>query len=488
MPNATASNVSGAEDAVIALTGLSASLVDTDGSEVLSVKIIGIPTDSILSAGSNNGDGSWTVPAAALSTLTIRPPKDYSGVMNLAIEAYALDANGSTATRNVPFTVTVTPAADGASINPQAIAVNENTPQLLNLENPAEQVEITLSNLLAGASITATGGTLIQLNATEWRFTGTKAQADTLSYIAGDNSGMDTVNVSVVTIDGASRSSAITGAFDATITGQADAPALFTANAAGPTATTIPLNIASALTDIDGSETLSLTLSGVPAGVTFSAGTNAGGGVWSFTPAQLANLTMTTGLGQSSFSLGVAAVSTETANGNTATTSGAINVMMGTAGAAISGDGGPNSLRGADNNDTIDGGSGNDTLNGGAGADSVLGGVGDDRIIGGLGADILSGGTGADRFVWQSGDATTGPDTISDFAVGQNDALDIAAILTGYGGGPLTGFVQLTEAGGNTTVRIDSAGGGNYTTAIAILTGVTGLNVEIMRTNGNLIA
>ncbi len=98
-PNATAANVGGAEDGVIALTGLSAALVDTDGSEVLSVKITGIPTDSILSAGSNNGDGSWTIPAASLAGLTLRPPKNYSGVMSLALEAYALDANGTTATR-----------------------------------------------------------------------------------------------------------------------------------------------------------------------------------------------------------------------------------------------------------------------------------------------------------------------------------------------------------------------------------------------------
>ncbi len=134
-------------------------------------------------------------------------------------------------TRTVPFTVTVTPVADGASINPQNVTAQENAPRTLNLgvlmadangaspgENAPELVEITLTNLMAGSGLTATGGTLVQLNATDWRFTGTKAQADTLAYLAGNNSGVDTVNISVVTIDGASRSAASAGQFDVTIT------------------------------------------------------------------------------------------------------------------------------------------------------------------------------------------------------------------------------------------------------------------------------
>src|SRR4029453_11908216 len=46
--------------------------------------------------------------------------------------------------------------------------------------------------------------------------------------------------------------------------------------------------IAASLVDTDGSETLTIQISGVPAGATLSAGTNLGGGVWSLTSAQLA--------------------------------------------------------------------------------------------------------------------------------------------------------------------------------------------------------
>ena len=64
-------------------------------------------------------------------------------------------------------------------------------------------------------------------------------------------------------------------------------------NATGNEDTAIPLSISSQLNDLDGSETLSITIGNVPIGATLSAGNNTGGGVWTLTPAQLGNLTIT---------------------------------------------------------------------------------------------------------------------------------------------------------------------------------------------------
>jgi VCBS repeat-containing protein len=52
----------------------------------------------------------------------------------------------------------------------------------------------------------------------------------------------------------------------------------------------VPLSIGAQLGDQDGSETLSINVSGVPALAAFSTGTNLGGGNWSFTAAQLSGL------------------------------------------------------------------------------------------------------------------------------------------------------------------------------------------------------
>ena len=74
----------------------------------------------------------------------------------------------------------------------------------------------------------------------------------------------------------------------------------------------IPLTISSALTDTDGSESLSITITGVPTGATLSAGTDNGGGSWTLTPAQLTGLTLTPALNDDSdFQLTVTATATD---------------------------------------------------------------------------------------------------------------------------------------------------------------------------------
>ena len=67
---------------------------------------------------------------------------------------------------------------------------------------------------------------------------------------------------------------------------------------------------------------------------------------------------------------------------------------------------------------------GNDAANGltgGRGKDQLNGGGGDDTLEGGPGQDRLTGGNGADRFVFAEAlTATSAVDTITDFAVGQD--------------------------------------------------------------------
>ena len=58
-----------------------------------------------------------------------------------------------------------------------------------------------------------------------------------------------------------------------------------TSSVVGDEDNSIALTITSSLLDTDGSETLSIEISGVPAGATLSAGTDNGGGLWTLTPA-----------------------------------------------------------------------------------------------------------------------------------------------------------------------------------------------------------
>jgi len=381
-------SVAGNEDTAIAIAGLSAALVDTNatnGAEVLSVKISGVPAGSRFSAGSNNGDGSWTIPVAALPTLQITPPLHYSGTMTLTLTAIALElANGDEAQSSVAFNVVVAPKADAVEILAENVAVDSSGSAALELnvrmadgngthpgENPPESIQITFTAVPTGVSLVAGGGgSFANPTPGTWVFTGTEAEANAIEANVGATAtgGTYTVQLSAVTLDGADT-------------------------------------LATAVTD--------------------------------------------------TFQLAVPQVMTGDGVANTLTGGAGTQILFGLGGA--------------------------DTLNGGADAD---------RIVGGSGADILTGGGGADRFGYGAGDLGTGVDTITDFANGPGgDAIDVAALLSGFdpGSSVLSDFVQVTQAAGNSTIRIDSNGGGDSFQDLVILQGVTGLDVNTMRTNGNLI-
>ena len=162
------------------------------------------------------------------------------------------------------------------------------------------------------------------------------------------------------------------------------------------------------------------------------------------------------------FDLTVTATATESGNGATASTTGGLLVSIGTAGVTITGT---------------------------DGADTLRGGAGDDTLLGGSGIDILSGGAGSDTFDWLSAHVGAGVDEIPDFTAGAGgDKLDLTHILAGYvpGVSNLADYVALSETAGSTTVRVDAAGTNNFADLV-VLQGVTGLDIESMKTNGNLV-
>lgn len=243
-PTLVVANVTGNEDTAISLAGQSVALVDTDGSETLSVTLSGMPEGSILSDGANNGDGSWTIPVASLATLTIRPPQHFSGTMTLTLTAYALESSGVTATTSSNFDVTVLPVADSVVVTPLPQSGDEGQPILLNLnllpgdtsgnqpgENPAETVSITLSGLIAGLVATSVGGTIVDLGGGIWNFTGSVSEANTLSVISDGLTGTFNIGAAITMIDGISTGTAVSVSVPVTINAVADQ--VLTGTAAG---------------------------------------------------------------------------------------------------------------------------------------------------------------------------------------------------------------------------------------------------------------
>ncbi|MDX1914995.1 MAG: VCBS domain-containing protein, partial [Methylophilus sp.] len=300
----------------------------------------------------------------------------------------------------------------------------------------------------------------------------------------------------------------------------------------------IDIPIATSLLDTDGSETLSVRISGLPAGSRFNNGTDIGGGIWSFTPAQLAGLYLLlpenyTGI----VNLTASAVATE-ANGATATTNTSFSVTVAEttntyttsteAGQTLTGTANNDLMRGYAGNDTINagdghdivyGGAGNDTISGGNGNDTIYGGVGtdilngnagddtlsgdagNDTLVGGTGSDVLIGGAGndtmtggnsgsddftTDTFVWELNDqgtiATPAVDTINNFgtaaASAGGDVLNLKDLLVGesYNANSLDAYLHFEYSGGNTTVFVSTTGA--FTHGNAVDTGTPPANVS----------
>jgi VCBS repeat-containing protein len=276
----------------------------------------------------------------------------------------------------------------------------------------------------------------------------------------------------------------------------------------------IDIPIYAQLSDTDGSESLSITISGVPSTVAFSTGTNLGGGSWSFTQAQLEGLQIYPANGfTGTINLTVDAAATEIGNGSVAHTIQTLAIDVSSVGAPIFPTGLVHTgndtltasaigseLAGFAGNDTLNGGAGNDVLLGGAGNDILSGGAGNDVLIGGTGNDTITGGTGVDTFKWTLNDqatnatvATAGRDTITDFntgtvASGNGDVLNLKDLLVGEAnnGNSLDGYLHVVfnSTTNSTIIQINTAGAFTHGHVAETITGATNFSSAFADVSG----
>ncbi|MEQ9127509.1 MAG: Ig-like domain-containing protein, partial [Thalassospira sp.] len=307
-PKLSAGNVTGSEDGAIALD-LSASLNDLDGgSETLTITISGVPDGATLSAGTNNGDGTWSLSPGQLGGLTITPPDNFSGSFDLSVTATSRESNGSTNSTSSSFTVEVEGVADGATLDVLDASGREDTAIALNIDtellDDSESLSITIKGVPDGATLSA--GT--DNGDGTWTLDPDQLEGLTITP-ADDFSGEIDLTVLVSTTDG-SDTAVVMEEIKVDVEGVADAPTLDVADASGNEASAIALDIDAGLTD--SSEVLTVTISGVPDGATLSAGTDNGDGTWTLGSDDLEGLTITPADDFSgSFDLGVTAQSAD---------------------------------------------------------------------------------------------------------------------------------------------------------------------------------
>ncbi|MBF0332721.1 MAG: cadherin-like domain-containing protein [Alphaproteobacteria bacterium] len=480
-PVLTLANAAGDEDRAIGLN-IAAAPSDTDGSETLSsVVISGLADGARLSDGrhvfvAGPGTDSVDVSGWSLVNLEVTGAANADADMELTITATAREAsNGATATTAGTISVAVAAVAD-APIVAVANAAGEED-RAIRLDVSAALADGDGSESLSGLVVSGLADGAVLTDGVRVFTAGPSAGAvDILGWNLGDlsvtgalNSDADMNLTVTATAREASNGATATSSANLTVAvaAVADAPMIGgPASLAGTYGQDIGLAIGASLLDADGSESLSLRISGVPQGIAFSAGTRAEDGSWSLSADALAGLTLTT-VGEAGgdlfFNLSITATSTESANGSQASSSIGVavaidapepppplggdpndvrgydisatdsQVIFGTQGADHLSGGGANVIGGGPGDDTIVGGNGADQLYGGSGDDIISGGTGADLIVGGHDDDGLSGGNGADTYRYlRLEDAT---DLITDFE--NQDRINLGELLRtlNYSGG-----------------------------------------------------
>ncbi|SIO49174.1 hypothetical protein SAMN05443247_06378 [Bradyrhizobium erythrophlei] len=302
---------SGNEDAPIALN-ITDVLSEIDGDASLTnVTITGVPAGVSFSAGTLVG-GTLTLTPAELSGLTLTSDGEVQN-FSLHVVAGTTDAGSPAANASTDIAVTVTPVADAPTLTAPALASgNEDAPIALNITDVLSEIDgdasltnVTITGVPAGVSFSAgtlVGGTL----------TLTPAELSGLTLTSDGEVQNFSLHVVAGTTDAGSPAANASTDIAVTVTPVADAPTLTApALASGNEDAPIALNITDVLSEIDGDASLTnVTITGVPAGVSFSAGTLVGGTL-TLTPAELSGLTLTSDGEVQNFSLHVVAGTTD---------------------------------------------------------------------------------------------------------------------------------------------------------------------------------
>ncbi|OEJ65993.1 hypothetical protein BEN30_13450 [Magnetovibrio blakemorei] len=303
-PSVDSINATGNEDTTIAL--------DITVSNADAVTITHI-SNGTLSAGTDNGDGTWTLTPAQLDGLTFTPDQDWSGSFDIGVTATSADGDAASATS----TVNVIPVADDATVSGTASGAEDTaialdiTAAVGDTDGSEAITQFTITGMPEGATLSA--GTHNQ----DGSWTLSPAQLEGLTITPpSDYSGNFELGITAQVVDTAGNltdSSTATGTIGVDVTPVADAPELSTTGATGNEDSAIPLNISTAETDTDGSEVISITITGVPTGAQLSAGTDNGNGTWTLSPEQLTDLAITPPADYNgTFELGVVSTSTDT--------------------------------------------------------------------------------------------------------------------------------------------------------------------------------
>lgn len=472
--NLVTEDVVGDEDMYISLASMSADLIDQDGSENMSLSLKGVPQGAVIAIQNgttyelvpNNGedggtfDGNptyeWQLDPSQLSNLVILPPRDFSGDIELSLEAITQEVGTFDIQYTTSdFTVGVNPIGDKVEFFdiPEEISGDEDQAIEIPLEansfetNSDEFIAISITVNTTSDPTGLEGLDRIRIGSETGRFVSqidgsaiatvivAASSVDSVEFFAGNAFGNLDITVTGQTVDqNTVLGELVTDTGDPTsqdvtliITPEPDAPLLtveyssIVAEADG----TIPLGLDLSLVDAASNETGQVTIYGLPSNLELSHGSIVNG-QYVVELADVPNLSIDGGYaGADTFELIVepsASIGDNEATGLPQT----IQVELVAQG------------------------------------DSTITATSDD--------DLLIGGDGNDSFVFESSGlgsaASPSLDVINDFdAAVDTDNIDISAILDGLDvgigdgrGAKVDNYVDLSESADGVTISIKQDG------------------------------
>ncbi len=341
------------EDIESAAFTIDATLPDMDGSESLVLQIGNVPVGAIISDGVNvftaaTGNTTVDISTWSLTGLTVTPPANSDVDFSLTVTATSTEAvGGEQATRSDRIDVAVTAVADQPDlIVPSTITVDEDTSSAtfsilasLNDTDGSEALQVMVSDLPDGTTITdgttvfvaSTGNTSVDISS--WNLA-------TLSVTPPTDSSTDfSFTVIATATEAANGNQAVTvDEIDVQVVAIADQPILIVPSTISPpvdedTQSDV-FTISAELTGSPGTETLTIEVSDIPTGVTFTDGTNSFTATAGITTVDITNWTLTNlsvtppADSDVDFSLTVTATATETANGDQVSRVDSVNVLV----------------------------------------------------------------------------------------------------------------------------------------------------------------
>jgi len=275
----------------------------------------------VLSTGELQLDGSWRLQPTELAGLSITPASNNSDDFSLNVTAFSEESeNGDLASTSIALPVTVNAVADTPTLVAFAASGDEDTAIALQIEtglvdqDGSENVTVLIEDVPQGAVLSAG----VQQADGSWRLQATDLTGLLITppLNNSDDFNLRVTSYSIESENGNTASSTLS--LPVSVQPIVDGPELIAYGAVGDEDTPIALNIEARPIDQDGSEILGdISISGVPEGVSLSAGLLQADGSWILLASELVGLTVSVPPNNSDdFNLTVTAFSTETETGS----------------------------------------------------------------------------------------------------------------------------------------------------------------------------